>query len=716
MTGLVLISPQLFALGLGEATVYSYLNQPLDSRIKLISRSEAELASVTAGLASADDFRIIGLNRATLSVPLQFEVVQDIDDPHIRMTSSLPINEPVVQVVVEVVWSSGRMLRQYTLFLDPPTFRSAAPLPAPSRSAPREETPPPVEINSIELARAEPPPAEPEPASPPVAVAEPEQEPEREVTGEPLVQSGPPPDTPDPGDLVGTGPDFAPPEEADPEPEPAEPEPEAIMAEPKAAEPEPEVIEPEPEAAEPEPEVIEPEPEAAESEPEVIEPEPEAAEPEPEVTEPEPEAIEPEPVYRAVIPDPADASAVSITVQRGDTLWGIARDWSKDTEYSINQTMLAIQQQNPEAFNKGNINSLKSGAVLRMPGDAGLGRVSGREAMLEVMRQEDVYRNRWDETPDSESIPALADLAPEPGPEPEIGPEPVTPPVTEPEPELAIQEDARLELVPPSVSEGGAGSGLGQGAGGDSGESSGESVVEELARTQEELTNAQQQNEYLNERIRELQNELDRRAEVGEGVVQDAGLAEMEARLEAERTDPDQADEELAVIPPSETEPWYVRLGGWVLGVALLLVAAIVWWLRSRPSLDSDDDQSGDPPDDSGGDSENAPPADETTRVIESVPAPGPDQGQAEGESDDSTNVIDMDQFKPPELNKGAMLPHPDEEAVELDTDDPETLLDLARAYQGMGDIDSAVAMLEKVLTIGDEAQLAEARAMMDEF
>ncbi len=124
---LMLSSPVLFALGLGGASVNSYLNQPLDVRVELISRSDAELQSITAGLASADDFALLGLSQSAIIVPLNFDVITDSGKPHIRITSAEVVNEPVVQILVEVVWASGRMLREYTLFLDPPTFESAAP-------------------------------------------------------------------------------------------------------------------------------------------------------------------------------------------------------------------------------------------------------------------------------------------------------------------------------------------------------------------------------------------------------------------------------------------------------------------------------------------------------------------------------------------------------------------------------------------------------------
>ncbi len=114
-----LFSPALFALGLGGAVVESYLNQPLDVRVELISQSSEELQSITVGLASADDFEMLGLSRSTITVPLAFQLVTDTAKPYIHISSDQRVNEPVVQVLVEVVWASGRMLREYTLFLDP---------------------------------------------------------------------------------------------------------------------------------------------------------------------------------------------------------------------------------------------------------------------------------------------------------------------------------------------------------------------------------------------------------------------------------------------------------------------------------------------------------------------------------------------------------------------------------------------------------------------
>jgi pilus assembly protein FimV len=122
-------SPAAWPLGLGDATVESYLNQPLQARIDLISQASDDLDTVSARLASAADYELIGANREAVSVPIRFSI-EDIDgDAYILATSTLPIIDPVLRLIVEVNWASGRMLREYTLFLDPPTVPAAAPPP-----------------------------------------------------------------------------------------------------------------------------------------------------------------------------------------------------------------------------------------------------------------------------------------------------------------------------------------------------------------------------------------------------------------------------------------------------------------------------------------------------------------------------------------------------------------------------------------------------------
>ncbi len=137
---LLVFSQIAWSLGLGEAKVESFLGQSLDVRIELITRPTDDLASVSVGLASAADYQLIGASRDDVSVPLRFSV-EDLDgNAYIAVSSRLSIKNPVVRLILEVNWSSGRMLREYTLFLDPPTFSQPAPAPRVKAESAAEKT------------------------------------------------------------------------------------------------------------------------------------------------------------------------------------------------------------------------------------------------------------------------------------------------------------------------------------------------------------------------------------------------------------------------------------------------------------------------------------------------------------------------------------------------------------------------------------------------
>ena len=165
-------SPLAWSLGLGDVEVESYLNQPLRARIDLLTQETDDLGSVTARLASAADYELIGASRESVSVPIRF-TVEDVDgDAYVLATSSRPVGDPVVRLIVEVNWSSGRMLREYTLFLDPPTVPEAAPAPRVDTRQP-SPTPAPAEAPAEPAAPtvSAPAPAASAPAARPATVA-----------------------------------------------------------------------------------------------------------------------------------------------------------------------------------------------------------------------------------------------------------------------------------------------------------------------------------------------------------------------------------------------------------------------------------------------------------------------------------------------------------------------------------------------------------------
>ncbi len=138
----LLVPVEVWALGLGDAEVRSFLNQPLEVVIPLAVSSADERDGLKVALASNEDFLRVGLNRANLTVPITVELIDRPAGPVVRLTSSRPITDPFLQLLLDASWSSGRLLRQYTLFLDPPLAGEPTLAVRPEPAAPAAEPPP----------------------------------------------------------------------------------------------------------------------------------------------------------------------------------------------------------------------------------------------------------------------------------------------------------------------------------------------------------------------------------------------------------------------------------------------------------------------------------------------------------------------------------------------------------------------------------------------
>lgn len=267
-----------FALGLGEIDVSSFLNQPLKAEIEVISARPGEIDDLLVSLASRDSFARAGLSRPNHLSDLRFAVKKNEsgDQASILVTTKKAIKEPFLNFLVEADWSKGRVLREFTVLLDPPFFADSA-APAPSSSASQQtivdsviETETSVTDNSI--------------SSDIVATT-------IEEFAEPIAGS-----TSSEGNATGSTTT--------------------------------------------------------------------------EVT--------------------SSAAPGSIVVGKGDALWSIASQF-KDSEHSMGQVMLAMQQANPDAFFNNNINNLKIGAVLRAPTADELDQLNKQEAYAQVLEQNGLW-------------------------------------------------------------------------------------------------------------------------------------------------------------------------------------------------------------------------------------------------------------------------------------------------------------------------------------
>lgn len=271
------------ALGVGDYNLKSYLNQPLELEIELIQTKDLSTEEVLAALASQDEFARAGVERVFFLSDIRFEIQSRTADRMVIVArSSKPVTEPFLNFLMEVQWPQGRLLREYTILLDPPIYKAGA----------------------AATATAEP------VAAAPVA---PVQAPARVV-----VPSAP----------VETVDSSLP------------PAPSGVVAREEPASPAAQTREPSPTAR----------PAAREGD------------------------------YR---------------VQSGDTMAQIADRFRGAA--STQQTMIAIQRANPDAFINGNINLVKKGYVLRIPGEAEVQQISTDEARRDFAAQTRAWRELLDQ-------------------------------------------------------------------------------------------------------------------------------------------------------------------------------------------------------------------------------------------------------------------------------------------------------------------------------
>lgn len=329
---------------------------------------------------------------------------------------------------------------------------------------------------------------------------------------------------------------------------------------------------------------------------ETAEPRQQQAETRPQAREPAEEPMELRREARPAAETAADSgSQVYGPVSSNETLWEIALENRAGREFSVQQTMLAIQRLNPEAFINDNINLLKKGAVLRLPNAQDIRALSVRDAISEVAVQNDSWRERvGDDAATGAPLDARAASS-----------------------DVAESEsvEGRVSLAAPGDNES-VTSGTGSGA------SDSEALTGELAVSEEELDKSELENQELKDRISELDEQIDTMermvevsneemqavqeaagqsetpsAETGEGATETAAdevaaeaetetAAEPEAAAEPE-SQPD--DSRNRVVVQTKSEPTLmerlmdnIQLIGIGLGVLVIGLAGFLTWRRRK--------------------------------------------------------------------------------------------------------------------------------------
>lgn len=254
-----------------------------------------------------------------------------------------------------------------------------------------------------------------------------------------------------------------------------------------------------------------------------------------------PSASRPAPVARPA----ATADGTLAPVQRGQTLSGIAGELARDNGVSLDQAMVALLRANPEAFIRGNVNLLRQGAVLRVPGSGELERTDTAAARALVRE----HVAQWHQARAPIPQPAVAGTATATAKADAVAP---------------AARDARLEIAPAVA---GAHQTAGMTTGLQAGGEGDMAANEQLRQAREDLATRDAELQELRERVAELEKLQSQQQSLI--AMKDSNLAAAQQRLA-----------EVGKKEPAGTAPW-----AW-LGVLLLVVAAAGWWLsrRRRPS------------------------------------------------------------------------------------------------------------------------------------
>jgi pilus assembly protein FimV len=144
LAALVAATGNAWALGLGRLNVQSALGETLRAEIDISSLTPDEESSLKVRIAPPEAYRTQGVDYNAVLPSTQVTIARRADGKaYLRVTSDRAVQEPFVDVILELTWSSGRLVREFTLLLDPPQSRVAPPVQAAAPIAPQVSAAPP---------------------------------------------------------------------------------------------------------------------------------------------------------------------------------------------------------------------------------------------------------------------------------------------------------------------------------------------------------------------------------------------------------------------------------------------------------------------------------------------------------------------------------------------------------------------------------------------
>lgn len=486
------------ALGLGNIKMDSSLNEPLKAEIELLSATSDDIKGLEVKLASREAFLRAGVDRSVQLSQIKFDIVKRDSKYFVVLSTPQAIREPFLNFLVELNWKNGRMLREYTVLLDPAERGEQQRIAQAPETTPPVSSPEPTPIPAPTAAQPEPVPAPTSPfmASPETPAPAPAETAKTESEPSPSAKQE-----------VGT-----PVPEPVPAPMAAAPEPAPVPAPAPAPEPIAKAETPVPVPTEiPAPE----QPFEGQQDDGGLFPEiPLTA-----YRESETDMSAPAPVpapageQAAAAPEPVGPAAGELDygiTKKGDNLWRIAEKLKPNDQVTVYQVMMALQQSNPKAFIDGNIHRLKVGQVMRIDNPSLLTAMNKADALKQYERQTTAWEGYLAQT--GKNVPRQAIVAGE------QAPTPAEPGVTSGELTLSTPQSEKMT----------AGSG---GAEESTVSSADAALLEQQARkAMEEAKKQKQKNTELTARLDDLDAELKRMENLV--TIKDSDLASLQHKLD----------------------------------------------------------------------------------------------------------------------------------------------------------------------------------------
>lgn len=120
---LALTPLSIYAAGLGKLNTQSGLGEPLKAEIEVMATPQ-ELATMAASMASEEAFAAQGVTRLGIHNNIKVELAKNSSGkPVLRLRSGEPIKDPYLDMIIQMDWDGGQLQREYTVLLDPPTYK-----------------------------------------------------------------------------------------------------------------------------------------------------------------------------------------------------------------------------------------------------------------------------------------------------------------------------------------------------------------------------------------------------------------------------------------------------------------------------------------------------------------------------------------------------------------------------------------------------------------